>query len=101
MQMMEHPLQVEQQLGQQEQLGLFPAHYYLRIYRLKLQMAEDGTTPHKPDWEQFMRRLVTTLSTMDPRTPIRLDAIEGVARFSNDTTGALLGEFRLSDAHYD
>ena len=46
-----------------------PAHYYLRIYRLKLAMAEDGTTPPNPQWENFMRRLVAALTAMKPDTP--------------------------------
>ena len=78
-----------------------PAHYYLRIYRLKLAMAEDGTTPHNPQWETFMRRLVGALRALDPQTPIHLESADGIARFSNAITGALLGEFRLSDAVSD
>ncbi len=78
-----------------------PAHYYLRIYRLKLAMAEDGTTPHNPEWETFMRRLVGALRVLDPQTPIQLESIGGIARFSNAVTGAPLGEFRLSDAVSD
>ena len=74
------------------------AHFYLRIYRLKLTMAEDGTTPLNPAWEDFMRRLVAALRAVDPNTPIRLDSTGGIARFINVRTGQLLGEFLLRDA---
>ena len=75
-----------------------PAHYYLRIYRLKLAMAEDGTTPSNPEWERFMRRLVAGLNAIGRDTPIRLESTQGIARFTNVVTGASLGEFPLSDA---
>ena len=75
-----------------------PAHYYLRIYRLKLAMAEDGATTPNPEWENFMRRLVASLKALDPDTPIRLDSDDGIARFINVRNGLLLGEFRLSEA---
>ncbi len=74
------------------------AHQYLRIYRLKLTMAEDGTTPPNPAWEDFMRRLVAALRAVDPNTPIRLDSTDGIARFINARTGQLMGEFLLRDA---
>jgi hypothetical protein len=75
-----------------------PAHYYLRIYRLKLAMAEDGATQPNPAWEGFMRRLVAALKELDPETPIQLDSTNGLARFINVRNGFLLGEFDLSEA---
>ena len=92
---MNQPAESEESASAQEPL---PAHYYLRIYRLKLAMAEDGTTPNNPRWEDFMRRLVARLKAVDPNTPIRLESTDGIARFTNERSGQLLGEFCLKDA---
>ena len=56
-------------------------------------MAERGTTHPTQQWVEFMRNLVANLATLDPDTPVRLEIVCGLARFTDATTGALLGEF--------
>jgi hypothetical protein len=69
-----------------------PAHHYLRIYRIRLAMAEGGTTQPKPEYVTFMRDLITRLEPLDPGTPIRVETGDGIARFKNATTGECLAQ---------
>ena len=75
----------------------FSAKHYLDIYPTKLGMAERGTTHSTPEFIIFMRGFVNALATLDPDTPVRLEALPGRARFTNGTTGMLIGEVELSD----
>lgn len=70
-----------------------PANHYLQLYRARLGMAERGTTHPTQQWVEFMRNLVVNLATLDPDTPVGLEIVCGLARFTDATTGALLGEF--------
>lgn len=69
-----------------------PAHHYLRIYRIRLAMAENGTTQPQPEYVTFMRDLITRLEPLDSSTPIRVETADGMARFKNATTGELLAQ---------
>jgi hypothetical protein len=40
-----------------------------------------------------MRELVGNLVKLDPSTPVGLEIVSGLARFTDATTGTLLGEF--------
>lgn len=73
-----------------------PAHHYLRIYRVKLAMASDGTTRPTPSAVEFMKRLITKLEGIDPGAPIRLEITAGVARFTDVKSGAVLAELPLN-----
>jgi len=72
-----------------------PARHYLRIYRIRLAMAEDGTTEPKPEFVTFMRDLIARLEPLDPGTPIQLDTAGGIVRFKNATTGECLAQTSL------
>jgi putative transposase len=72
------------------------ADHYLRIYRLRLGMAEDGTTHPSADAVESMRRLVAALSAMEPNAPVRLEAVDSSARFIEPLTGQVLAEIRLA-----
>jgi hypothetical protein len=75
-----------------------PASHYLRVYRLRLSMAEDGITQPSPAHVQSMREFVDALTALEPDTLVKLDASQkGVAVFINADTGALLGRFQLGD----
>lgn len=69
-----------------------PAHHYLRIYRIRLAMAEDGTSQPHQEWVTFMRDLISRLEHLDPSTPIRVETADGMARLKNATTGECLAE---------
>lgn len=45
----------------------------------------------------FVRTLVANLESLDPDTPVRLEAFPERARFSNASTGMILAEIELSD----
>lgn len=71
------------------------AEHYLRIYQLRLAMAEDGTTSPSVAGIDFFRPLVTALETLDARTPVRLETTEGMARFTVAQSGLLLAELPI------
>jgi hypothetical protein len=70
------------------------AQHYLRIYRLKLGMADDGTTHPNVEAIEAMKRLVAALSEMDSDAPVRLEAAHSSARFIDPMTGRVLAELR-------
>jgi hypothetical protein len=72
--------------------GDLTAAHYLRLYRLKLDMARAS-----PDGMSFMRQLVDALSSLDPNTPVRLDTSNDEMIFINALTGATLAQLRLGD----
>jgi hypothetical protein len=74
-----------------------PANHYLRIYKIKLGMALDGTTQAQPQAVQFFRHLVANLSALDPSTPVRLTITESEAAFTSALSGVELGRLRLGD----
>jgi hypothetical protein len=69
------------------------ASHYLRIYRIKLAMAQDGTTNPAPQWVDFMRRLIANLESLDPNAEIRLEATLKRVCFSHASTGSILAQF--------
>jgi hypothetical protein len=71
------------------------AEHYLRIYGLKVGMAEDGTTKPRPEFVEGMRVLVAALAKLDPAAPVRLEATDKVARFIDLGSGGLLAELVL------
>jgi hypothetical protein len=74
-----------------------PASHYLRVYRLKLGLAEGGTTTPAPEFVAFMRQLIENLADVDPSTPVELNTSGNEALFRNALTGSLLGRLRLSE----
>lgn len=74
-----------------------PASHYLRIYRIRLGMVDDGTARPSARGVEFMKQLVAALSTLDPSDAVRLQTTEQVARFTNATTGEFLAEVTLVD----
>ena len=73
------------------------AQHYLRIYRLKLPMAEHGTTRPSAAGLEFFRRFVAALERLDVNAPVRLETTEGTARFTEAQSGVLLAELQLKD----
>jgi hypothetical protein len=69
----------------------------LRIYRIRLRMAESGTTRPSASALEFFRIFVAALETMDDDAPVRLDTTQGVARFTDARSGALLAELKIGD----
>jgi hypothetical protein len=69
------------------------ASHYLKIYRVKLGMAEVGTTNPPPNWVDFMRRLVANLESLDPNAEIHLEATPKRVCFSHASTGSILARF--------
>jgi hypothetical protein len=69
------------------------ASHYLRIYRIKLANAQDGTTHPKPEWVEFMRRVVAALEALNPDARIRLEVTPTRVCFSDSSTGAVLAQF--------
>ena len=78
-------------------MGDLTAHHYLKIYRLKLGMAENGTTHPSPEAIDFMKGLVAQLAAMDPSAPIRLEATSTAARFTDARSGKLLAVLQLTE----
>jgi hypothetical protein len=73
------------------------AAHYLRIYRLKLAMAQDGTTSPSVEGIELFRDLVEALETLDTGALVRLEATPGVARFTVAHSGLLLAELPIGD----
>jgi hypothetical protein len=73
------------------------ASHYLGIYRLRLSMAEDGTTHPSAKGMKFMRELVVALEALSPDEPVRLETTSHLARFSSAKTGNLLAEVAIAD----
>jgi hypothetical protein len=69
-----------------------PTQHYLRIYRLKLAMAEEGTTGPSPAAMASFRRFMAVLEALDVNAPIRLETTLGVARFTDARSRMLLAE---------
>ena len=70
------------------------AQHYLRIYRIKLALAEDGTTHPSTETVDSMRRLVASLTALEADSPVRLEVVESTARFTDVVTGRVLAELR-------
>jgi len=75
------------------------ASHYLWIYRIRLDRAEGDITHRSHEGGEFMRELVGNLVKLDPSTPVGLEIVCGLARFTNATTGALLGEIFVGTGH--
>jgi hypothetical protein len=73
------------------------ARHYLKIYRIKLAMAEDGTTRPNAKGIQFIRDVVAALAPLDADTPIRLETSDTEASFRDAATGRLLARLLLVD----
>jgi hypothetical protein len=70
-----------------------PSSHYLRIYRIKLEMAQRGTTDPKPEWVEFMRGLVAALESLDPAAEVHLEATRTGVYFSDTATGSIIAQF--------
>lgn len=73
------------------------AKHLLDIYRLRLKMAETGTTHPKKTVVAGIRRLVAGLETMEPDAKVETDALPGKYTFRNAVTGALIAEIEFDD----
>jgi hypothetical protein len=73
------------------------ADNYLRIYRVKLVMAEDGTIRPTATALAFFRRFVTTLEALDVNAPVRLETTQAAASFTDARSEVLLAEMQLKD----
>ncbi len=73
------------------------AHHYLKIYRLKLRMAEDGTTRPSPAGLQFFKRFVAALEGLDVNAPVKLATNAGMVRFTDARSGSLLAEVQIGE----
>jgi hypothetical protein len=69
------------------------ASHYLRIYKIKLDIAENRRPHPYPAFVDLLRELVRKLSAMDPSAPVRLDVTTHLWRFSDARTGDLFAEF--------
>jgi hypothetical protein len=74
-----------------------PADHYLRIHRVKLAMAEDGTIRPTSTALAFFRRFVATLEALDVNAPVRLETTQAAACFTDARSGVLLAEMQLKD----
>jgi hypothetical protein len=75
------------------------ARHYLRIYRLRLRMAESGTTRPSASALEFFRTFVAALETLDDDAPVRLDTTQGLVRLTDARSGSLLAELKIGDEH--
>jgi hypothetical protein len=73
------------------------AQHYLRLYRLKLGMAEAGTTRPSAAGLEYFRRFVAALETLDLDALVRLETTAETARFTEARSGVLLAEVQLRD----
>jgi hypothetical protein len=73
------------------------ASHYLRIYRIRLDMAENGITTPSAKGLQFIRTLVAELSKLSPDDQVHLEANDQFARFTDVGTGRLLAEVQSVD----
>jgi hypothetical protein len=73
------------------------AQHYLRIYRLELSMAENGTTRPSAAALDFLRRFGAALEALDVSTPVRLETTQRAARFTDARSGLLLAEVPRKD----
>jgi len=73
------------------------AQHYLRIYRQKLGMAEDGTTRPSAAGLEFFKRFVSALEDLDPDAPVKLETNAGAARFTDARSGLVLAEVQVED----
>jgi hypothetical protein len=71
------------------------AQHYLRIYRMKVGMAEDGITKPRQRSLEGMRALVAALEKLDALAMVRLDVTQAAARFIDVRSGSLLAELVL------
>lgn len=70
-----------------------PVQHYLKLYQLRVSMAERGVTSPPPDLVSSMRHLIAGLSAQPPDAGVRLEMEGNRTRFIAATTGELLGEF--------
>ncbi|WP_156346528.1 hypothetical protein [Verrucomicrobium spinosum] len=71
--------------------------HFLKLYQMRLSMAERGVTSPHPDIVTAMRQLTTSLSAQDPDAKVRLEIHGSRTRFIATATGELLGEFHHTD----
>jgi len=69
----------------------------LDIYRLRLEMAESGTTHPKAGVIAGVRRLVAGLEAMAPDEKVEGEALPSKYTFRNARTGALIAEIEFDD----
>jgi hypothetical protein len=73
------------------------AQYYLNVYRLRLVMAENGTTRPSAAGLQFFKQFLAAREELDSSSPIKLEVQDGVASFLEESSGTLLAQIRVTD----
>jgi hypothetical protein len=73
------------------------AQYYLHVCRLRLVMAENGTTRPSAAGLQFFKQFVAALEGLERSAPVKLQIHDGVASFTDESSGTLLAQIRISD----
>ncbi|MDD5705109.1 MAG: hypothetical protein PHR35_04230 [Kiritimatiellae bacterium] len=71
------------------------AQHLLGIYRLRLEMAESGTTHPAAGAVAGVRRLVAGLEAMSPDAKVKSDALPGKYTFRDALTGLLIAEIEF------
>jgi hypothetical protein len=69
----------------------------LDIYRLRLKMAECGTTHPKASVVAGVRKLVAGLEAMAPDAKVEGDALPGKYTFRDARTGAMIAEIEFDN----
>jgi len=72
-----------------------PAQRLLKIWQLRLSMAERGVTNPPPYLMPHMRELVAGLAALDPEAPVRLERHGNQMRFIAAETGAIIADCPL------
>lgn len=72
-----------------------PAQRLLKIWQLRLSMAERGVTNPPPDLIPHMRQLVAGLSALDPEAPVRLERHGERMNFIAAETGMVIDSIPL------
>lgn len=78
-----------------------PAQHYLKIFQLRLSMAERGITSPSADVVVSMRQLVAQLAAIDPATSVKLEIHGSQARYMKEETGAIIGTINLWEESND
>ena len=82
-------------------MSRLPASHYLKIYRLRLGMAERGVTNPRPDAIRFMRQFIAALERMLPDDLVEVACDSHYWAFYNGKTRELLADihFPTPDVH--
>jgi len=73
------------------------AKQLLDIYRMRLKMAESGTTHPKASVVAGVRKLVAGLEAMAPEGKVECDALPGKYSFRDALAGAMIAEIEFDN----